>query len=298
LPDSSVDLIEKTFTKGTKTCLLATEIAQRFNGETSATELTHDERVKLSEKYGLEIEQVSNALTGLRSIGLYRDKFYRARHSSAAELPKEVIPPKTSVDPKPTEHHPDAPPTTPPLTPSETPSGASAAEPKIITTGQTASATEAATSAAEQIRSATEARLKFTEQSLEELKGLLGKQEGSINGLSGKMNEMFEYVQKASIQQPVIQMAAPQTERDEPPPQVLEFQKDMLVRKVVWFVPKVLTFYQLYVEDAQKQKDLRVPSFVEWINYMILDAYRNRQMDLALIRPPQTVKSGLFGDQS
>ena len=42
----------------------------------------------------------------------------------------------------------------------------------------------------------------------------------------------------------------------------------------MWFVPKILMLHQLYVEDAQEKGDVRPPTFIEWVNYMILSAQK------------------------
>ena len=92
--------------------MLAVEIASRFSGETSATEVTDEERDKLSEKYGVEQNLISNALSGLRSVGLYRDKFFHQKHPSATEgllHPDEVA---ASSGTKPNETTPPPPPQT------------------------------------------------------------------------------------------------------------------------------------------------------------------------------------------
>lgn len=80
------------------------------------------------------------------------------------------------------------------------------------------------------------------------------------------------------------------SEREPEPPQIMDYPRDILIKRIVWFVPKVLTLYQIYVEDSQK-KELEPPNFAEWVNYMILETYRTRGMDLALVRPPRIIKS-------
>ena len=68
--------------KALKPYLLAVEIASRFTGETSSSEVTCEERSKLTEKYGVDRDLISNVLSGLRSVGVYRDKYYQQKHTS------------------------------------------------------------------------------------------------------------------------------------------------------------------------------------------------------------------------
>ena len=71
--------------KALKPYLLAVEIASRFTGETSSSEVTCEERSKLTEKYGVDRDLISNVLSGLRSVGVYRDKYYQQKHTSPNE---------------------------------------------------------------------------------------------------------------------------------------------------------------------------------------------------------------------
>ena len=264
------DPLEKAFVKGTKTFLIATEIAQHFNGETSTTEVTPAERQALCSKYQVDRDTITSALTGLRTIGLYRDRFYRARqplskglpegiqtHSTPSDMdPKGVTPAGTALQP--VVGTVTTPPTgivkasvevaTPPTGTGTAPTGV----PSLPTGTQTASPTTQVPPP-----SLPTAPPSAFDPRMTELMGIVTKQQEMINDLSGQLKTMTDRIQRGPLQTSTVSV-----EGTEEPQQIFEISKDMLIRKVMWWVPKIMTYYQLYVEDAQKKGDGRPPTFV------------------------------------
>ena len=182
---AQLDLIGTVFKKGTKSYLLAAEIAQRWNGETEANEINNDDRLRLSEKYGVERTLITNVLSGLRTIGMYRDKHYHMTHSHSGGT-VNVIPNGTEMAQPPLATKPNE--TPPPVTtpsPSETSLKTSLDGTGMVLPATPPSSTGTQVPPAENRVPRTEMRM-VPEASLDELKGLVSKQQTMINDLPGQ----------------------------------------------------------------------------------------------------------------
>ena len=108
--------------------------------------------------------------------------------------------------------------------------------------------------------------------------------------LEDAMGKIVEYI-TGSKNNGEDQETAPS--QPEEPPQIMKYPRDLLIKKTVWCIPKILTLYQIYVEDSSK-KGKTAFNFSEWINHSILTPYKDRGMDLVLAMPPRQISTGLY----